>query len=497
VCSSDLSKLNISIDVISRINKLTWDKSTTSEINGYTVIRKKDSPPKDINDGEVLESRINACEYPDTKIEPAVYYFYAVFAERDGINSEPLVNNEPVINYFEISSVRITPGDSCIKLEWDSLPDNTSVTISRTGGADSKEHNIEPVKSLNFINDSDVKNDTQYVYTLKLVYDGIDPPHTTEGITTESVSPVKPPNPIEKLSLKPNDGDIFTAEWSNPDNVDVELYCSTEKPPFKKGDFVPLKTFKTRMKLLDLNEKSGTSASFQNKNNEPLYIAAIVTKSGYAMVGAVIHAIKREISIKNIVLENNKIKILIDNPKDATGFKVLYRFDNYPDSIDDTQSVKKSVSLEHFKQYNALVIDNSENRNYYFSVFAEFLTDGEKNYSIKADYYFSNTLKVEITYSVSALKPIFGLLIVKFKSKNRTFNLPDIDIMSGTGAAPVNKEGAKLLCSVPAQQVTGEKKIKIKLPKNLSRNTYIKAFLKDSNLDSNYKLLLISSCKIS
>jgi len=490
------ANLKISADGNTRTNILNWDKSASEGMIYYTVTRKKDTVPINMNDGDAL-GRVSVCNFSDNKVEPTAAYFYAVFAERAGVQSKPLFNTVPVTNLFEISNLSITAGDSLLQLEWDALPSGATAEVYRQSGT-GKEEKINSTTSTSYL-DSGLKNDTLYSYIVKLVYILGGKHQSTHGISI-SGSPTKPPNPIETLRIKPDNGDMFTAEWSNPDNLNVELYCSTEKPPYKYGEVVSQQAIEKKMRRMAVNRTSGTTATFQHKGNETLYISATVIKSGSVIFGAVARASRGEtVNIKNIVPINNKIHILIDVPQGATGFIVLYRFDKFPDDISDTKTVRRYMPLKQYLHNNALVIDTLERENYYFSVFAEFTKDGEKDYSVGADYLFQNASKEVITYSIS--KNLFGerAVILKFEAEKKTFRLPDIEVRSGIGTAPMNPATAKLFHTIPAQSVEGSVQIKIPIENGLPRDTYIKPFLKDEALASNYqlKLKLKSNHKIS
>jgi len=209
--------------------------------------------------------------------------------------------------------------------------------------------------------------------------------------------------------------------------------------------------------------------------------------------GTLARASKGEcVKINDIKPVNGTINIYIDPPKNATGFIVLYRFDRFPTDIGDVKTVRKRIPLKQYQLNNAIVIDTLKEKKYFFSVFAEFRRDGESDYSAGADSLFDNSAKVNITYSISVSKRLFGdnQVVLEFEADSDSFILPDIDIMSATDNTPMFKSSASLFHSIPSQQVNGKLQVKIPLPKGLQRNTYIKAFLKDEKLQSGNQLRL-------
>jgi len=491
--------LNVVVDGVSKANILSWDKSASEGMVHYSIVRKKDIAPISISDGETL-GRVSSCEYSDTQIEAAVNYFYAVFSERAGIQSKPLVNDSPVVNYFEVSNLTVITGDSTIELKWSTLPNGATAEIYRKKGA-TKEEKIHSTTAISHL-DSGLENDASYTYVVKLVYSVDGRKHTTNGVTIGGI-PTQPPKPIGDLFIKPGEGDTFTAEWSNPDNSDVELYCSTKKPEYAFGDVVPQQIIEGEMSKLALNRTSVTSATFQHKGDELLYIVAAVIKSGSVALGATARASRDEaVKIQSVNVMNGKIHIFLEHiPKDATGFVVLHRFDRYPTDISEMGIARKYVTVKNYEHNNALIIDNVEPKHYFFSVFAQFDRDGERDYSIGSNYSLNNAAKETITYSIKIVKKLFKphLIVFNFEAENPSFFLPDIEILSAVSTAPMFRDSAKHFYSITAQNVNGSVPIEIPYPKGIQRDLYIKPFLKDESQASMYqlKLKLGSNLKIS
>jgi len=485
------ANLRISTDGNTKTNILSWNESTSEGTVYYSIVRKRDSIPINNTDGDLV-ARVNVSSFNDSKILPGIGYYYAIFAERAGVYSKPLSPRTPAMNLFEIANVTITPGDAMLELEWDPIPSGSTVELFRTtdGG---KEKRINSNNSAGYL-DSGLRNDKVYNYRLHLVYNINGQKQMTTGVTISGI-PTKPPKAIEILSVKPVQDNTFQATWENPDNSEVRLYCSTDRPEYKCGEIVSQATLESKMRRLAVTKLKSNSGTFQFKDEGRLYITAVVVKSNSAVIGAIDRASKGEsVQIKNIVAVNNKINIFIDLPKEATGFVVLYRFDKYPVDISDVQSIREDINIKQYQADSVLVIKDLKQQNYYFTVFAEFERDGEKDYSTGMNYLFVNASKKVITYSISVTKKKFGFgennVIISFEAGEESFNLPDIDIYSAIGNVPMFKPSAKLFHSIPAQPFTGSLKVTIPLPGEIESETFIKAFLKDDKLHSSYKLQL-------
>jgi len=492
------TNLRIAADATAKANNLGWEKSPSIGTVTYTVLRKRDVVPMNAKDGEVL-GQVSACGFNDKNIQPAVNYFYAVFAERAGTPSPLLVSSAPTANLFEVSNLSITPGNAMLQLEWGTLPPSTSVEVFRKNAA-GQDEKISSTSAITYL-DSGLTNGKTYTYTVRLVYNVGGRPAATRGLSI-SGTPDTPMTPVDSLSVKPGDGDIFTATWSNMGNVNVELYCSPVKPNYAFGETVSQQAFEKNFSRLALNRINSTTATFQHKGDQMLYVVATVSKSGSVTIGAVARASKGgAVKVNRIAAVNDKINIFLDVPPGATGFVVLYRFDKFPEDITDTQTVRKYIPLKSFQHYGAIIIDSAERRNHYFTVFAEFKRDDESDYSSGTDYLYSTMAMQTITYSITVSKPLFGTaqVILDFEADGKMFELPDIDIVSSPGRAPMFKKSAQPFYAIDAQTVRGSLQVKIPFPKGLPRDTHIKAFVRDDALAANFplKFKLGSNYKIS
>lgn len=198
------------------------------------------------------------------------------------------------------------------------------------------------------------------------------------------------------------------------------------------------------------------------------------------------------VNITDIRLVNGRIHIYLDAPRDAAGFVVLYRFDRFPADISDSYATRKYIPLKHYEHYGAILLDTEEEKEYYFAVYTEFAHKTEKVYSKGAVYRFDNSPKVNITYSISVAKGLFGSgsVTLVFEADSREFILPEIDVMSSVGNAPIFKSSATLFYRIPSQNVRGSLQVKIPLPKGLAHNTCLRAFFKEETAYAGNQLRL-------
>lgn len=491
-----------------RSNIISWSPINDKSIR-YIVVRSSSGWVHHISDGDII-FRGSVTSYSDKAIEPGVAYYYNVFAERAGVYSQGAQGDiKEVVNLFEISNVSIAASDSSLNIMWDPLPHNATAEIKQVSSTGAEK--LVATSSSDCYLISGLNNGTTYSFHVYLSYIVNGKKIYTEGTVISGV-PDCPPKPIDTLRVKPYKDGTFEAIWIQDGPDDVRLFCSTQKPKYNIGDIVSIANLEQEMHLLQqypLSYKTRqnlkpyeSGALFKYNGEELLYISAVAVKSGSAVFGSLARVSKDEIvNIKAIRPVNGQINIYIDAPSSATGFVVLYRFDQFPSDISDVKTIRKYIPIKQYQINSSIVLDTLEPKKYFFSVFAEFRRDGDKDYSIGTDYLFDNTPKLDITYSISVSKKLFGepSIVIEFESENRQFELPDIEIMAAVGNIPMFKASAKLFYSIPAQHVDGTLKVRIPLPKELAKNTFIKAFFKDeqAQIGNQLRLKLNSNYKIS
>lgn len=492
------SDLVISTDSVAKVNVLTWKKSSTSGLIYYSVVRKEGAIPINVEDG-YLVGRVSMCSIHDRNIKPGVQYFYSVFAERAGVFSSELTCKSPIINLFELSNIKSVSGDGIIQLTWEPISENASVEIERTEPSGKKSKLV--CNNRNGFMDKDLLNDCEYQYRVFLIYTIGAQKLSTKGMTVYG-TPTKPPLPIEKLIVKPTQGNEFQIEWENPENGEVQFFYSSKKPMWISGDLISLSDVETVMNGLVVKRISSTQGTFQYSGEELIYILAVVAKAGSVVIGTIARASKGgTVKLNKVSVVNGKIMITSDVPKYCTGFVVLYRHDQFPSDISDVNTIRKYIPLKQYHHDGGLIIDSNEPKNYYFSVFTEFKRDGMSDYSISTDYLFSNLEKQTIIYNIHVSKKWFGgrTVHITFESDNKKYRLPDIDIISAQDRAPMFKKTGKLFYQIPSQEVNGTVKISIPLEKGIESGTYMKPFLKDETMSEQYvlKIKLGSDYRIS
>lgn len=505
---ANVTGFKVSVNSISRANIISWSMVNDRSIK-YVVVRSKDGWVRNLSDGQII-FRGNASSYADRNIKAGIPYYYNVFAERAGIYSKETKGDfKEIVNLFEASKVEIVAKDSSLNISWDLLPSNATAEIYEIQENGIERH-IVSSSSSNYVI-TNLINDKQYKYRLALSYFISEKKQETKGTIIIGV-PTCLPQPIDTLRVKSVQENQFEAIWRKTDAEQVHLYASTNREEYLIGDIISIAELEHKMfqiqqqnlsnhSIRNLKEQE-TGVSFQYLGIEPIYVVAVIVKYGTAILGNLVRANEGEaVEIRDIRLVNGKINIYINPPEDATGFVVLYRLDQFPIDIEDIKTVRKYIPIKQYQLNSAIILDIMEEKKYYFTIYTEFKKNGATDYSSGTEYLFDNSAKVNITYSISINKKIFGesSVVLEFEADSIKFILPEIEIMSAVGNTPMFKASANLFYTIPSQTVNGGVQIKIPFPKNLPKDTYIKAFFKDDSMQrsNQLRLKIKSNYKIS
>ena len=487
----------VTSDSFSRLNRIQWIPAVKDSSYSYIVVRSQNGWVQTPADGQIVYEG-KSLSYSDVSIEPAQRYYYNIFAQRAGILSKGSQNNtDPVVNFFEIRDVSVKPGDASLGIEWTDIPASATVELYQLD----PEKYIGSIKSNGYVING-LRNDCRYQFRIALSYLFDGEKKESAGIKVEGI-PVSPTMPIDTITVRPLKNNMYEAIWYKSSNTEeVKLYASISKPKYNLRDIIPLNVLNNEYMQLQtfplseaMQHELGTNKAgvlFEYSGSELIYVIPVVVKSGSGIFGSLASAGKfSTVNVKSIRQVNGKICITIDPIKDATGYIVLYRHDQFPIDIDDTKTIRKYIPEKIYRLTNDIEIDGIESKKYYFSIFAEFIRNDEKIYSVQANYLFDNSPKKKIYYSIRFEKKIFGenKLVLEFRSDDFEFSIPAIVVSSSIGNVPLTKSHGSVVQVIPSQPVNGVLRIEIPMAKKTCPpNMYIKAFLDDES--SNFQLAL-------
>lgn len=480
----------VQADPDQRCNILSWQADEEETAVRYRLIRSKNGPVSKCADGEQLLYGTDLT-YCDRDIEPGVTYYYNVFADRAGVLSDGVENGAEVANLFELSGIEVIEADASLRLAWKDLPNNATVDIYRVdeNGGEFRIASGTPEGA----RVTGLQNDVTYHLRVVLTYRVGGKRRESEG-TLVTGTPSRPAAAVETLRMKPLLNGEFQAEWDHCEAGAVWLFGAVELPKYQCGDVVTLDALRQEMMVLlphALQEENTAILRYPNEDIE--YVVAVVEQNGKAVFGKTARAGQGEmVQIKRVSVVNDKIHIYLRAPEKADSFVLLYRHDRFAQELTDPEAVRCDVPMGLYRHNDAIVLDDPEEKQYYFTVFALFARDGDDNVSAPAEYLFDHRHKICITYSISVVHRLFSenIVTMTFQADQENFCLPEIAVMAAEGNVPMFKNTAQHFYDVPSQQVKGTCTVHIPIPRDTPKNTYIKAFFRDDTALSSHQLQL-------
>ena len=508
--------LKVSCDSVNNVNIISWTPRDKSVGIRYKVIKKLNSSPSNVNDGEEV-AVVSMCSVTDKNVSAGAAYYYAVYAEKAGTYSKTgLISREPAINLFELSGVSVSVGDKSLELLWKKAPANTKIHVYMLDvkGTPKEIKTLDNNHSSCVV--SGLVNGNEYKFRLSVEYLINGKKCVTGGVEINGV-PVQPPKPVETLSVQFVKDDEFSVNWTHFGRGEVRFYRSPTAPNYKSGDVVPLADIEKKMSRVMLQSQSKVGAAdsgqfkgtFKHFSKEKIYISAVTVESGAAVFGIAVQTAKvGVVSIIKVREISGSIFINIKVPENATAFNVLYSFDGMPVSPDDKNCLKRYINMNEYLSKGALVLPNAQAKKYYIGVSSEYKDGNLTTNSALATTIFNNVGKLQVKYSINPKRVFFSKsveIVIDFEKGIDL--LPDIDFVGRIRALPMeqNQDGVFVLFGIrnggkSIQEGTvkaGSIKLKksanqliINIPEPKDKDMNIRPFIVDLSMAEQAELML-------
>lgn len=496
------SNFTVKADSQGRGNALSWTAVPGGRPVHYVVLRGDRGPvrsPGDGVDGKVI-FRGTASAFWDPDVEPGAVYWYNVFAEQDGVlSSGAAEDGGKVADLFEMGPVSVAPGDGSLRLLWAAPPRRAAVEVYLCGPGG--ERHLTRTRAESFLL-TGLPNGVRQRFRVALSYALDGKTAETAGVTV-SAMPVCPPDQVETWWVRPAQEDAHEAVWRHRGEGEVRLFASDRRPARRAGDVIPLAVLEQEMTALQTRPLPPASAgelrqgedgaAFRCGGAEALYVTAASVRSGFAVFGPLVRVGRgMSAAIRDIRAVNGRIQLFLDAPREASGFAVLYRFDRFPTDPSDPQAARQDCTRREYAIHDAILLEGPEERTYYFTVFAWFDRDGEREWSSGARRVFHRAPRTVVTYAVFPARGLFGkrTVTLEFRADRRQFTLPETDVLSAVGAPPIFRDAASLLQTIPSQEVEGVLRVKIPLSGETPGDTYIKPVFRGEDAQAACQLRL-------
>lgn len=462
-----VENFTIEPDGKSACNRLRWRANSDRSVS-FELRRSSQSWVQSPQQGElVFEGSGNS--YNDQNIQAGTTYYYNVYAKRLGVYSPGAVGDfSEVVNLFEISSVQGVGGNGSVSLTWAVPPSGARVEVYLEQGG--KRLHLQSTQGsgtlLNSLGEGKpLSNGKEYQFYLALSYEQGGKRVETPGQSV-SVTANCPPLPVDSLRLKPcGEGGKFEALWYPPEEGELRLYGSEKKPTWTLGEMVSvteleqqlreLQTLPLTAKTKEKLKSQETGCSFVHSGEETLYVVAVVVQDKIAVMGNLRSATLGEsVELSSVTLANGKLALSLTAPSHCRAFVLLYRFDQYPEDMEDKQAEKLYISGKQFQTDSCLLVPHAQEKPYYFSVYGEFVRDGDKDYSLPGEIFYDNRGKTTFVYRVSLSGLMKKSLKLSFTTEEEDALLPAVDFML-CDTEPMFKENCSLHHSQLAEKING------------------------------------------
>lgn len=481
---------------------ISWSKSESKGKCIYHILRKQGSVPVKIGDGEEVYKGENT-SFIDGGTKENTHYYYGVYVERLGVCSELKVSNNPAVRISPLRDVTLMSGNNLIDVLWSAASTVTEVEVSLCQADNTPADNqFKKVNSnrLDGITLKELVNGKKYYVRLVAI-------HTIGGRIYRSIPvikfgiPSKPATPLENFKIR-KDGDKYIASWSESE-WDAAIFMSEKEPEYEVGrqyDYAEITKKFTKVNLTlqkknegELNVKFSGAKFFipgaVNGNNIVFGKAVRLTDIPMASNGVV-----------EKVVAGNCLYVTFKWGKGIRNAVVLYRNDKYPEGPQDPQAVQIKCTQEMYDSNAGIEITDPKIGNYYVAVYMCMEDKGETSYSQPIEIFFSNQEKMELFYTISYKKPLFGkkckISVTVYEANKKAFTMPPFLLLTKAGTVPMKKDdGWEVFCEGQDTPVKGSHTFEGEC-NDIPKGSYIKLFFEKDTDYSKFSIKNDGSSKI-
>jgi len=479
---------NVSYQKISNNLKLKWKFSLSGF--SFLVIKKKETPPSNYNDGEIIGNTRNL-EIIDTSFKEGKIFYYSVFLVKNDVKFLQGKIIGPVFIPQPVKEVEIKGLEGKIELKW-KTPDyceNIEIYKKETNNKFLKE-NAKLIKtSVNFYIDDNVKNGITYGYMFIGKYRN---PSTNKIIYSEPTfffaTPASLPKPLENYDCKIENQKLLINFKDIKENILFTVL--KEKPSFSFKETMNI----SNIQNYNIYNSGGNSIQIPLQFQGNFYLVPFSVKNEIAVVGKI-----KEITfiedVKNLKTQykNNQLYIYFIPPRGVKHFLLTYSYDKFVEKIDNSVN-KKIYSIEEYnKNGGYLILDINNENTHYLTLY---VYDDKNNKTSKGVQFLEYCgQKLKIKYKLKKIKQFifFGsykeIFIELDSDVKKDFELKDILVVLKKESVPLSKNDGTIIRKM--KKVKFENGIgRINFPKKYwNSKGYIKLFFEDNENFNNIRLL--------
>jgi hypothetical protein len=486
------SPSHLQATVTGRLVHLSWTASQSQGVK-YRVVRKDRSRPVSVNAGKELAT-VEGTVYDDLTGEVGIPYFYAVFADREGVYSKNgALLDEPVMLLQEVDKPTVRVSDRQVQLSWEAPPNVHKVVVKRS----EKDYpvSIEDGELISAVDrskvlDSRVQNERRYYYTIFCQFrDMAGKLRATSGVRVEAI-PQTPPSPIKKVEFSAS-GSIgkrkVRLQWPPVGKGNVIIVKSDKPTGLEHGSVIARDDL---LRYGSVLESNSNQAIDEINHLGVYYYVPVVVFQGMAYIGQEHNYVCVE-DVSELKVHNlgHALRLQWRWPPNCNEVVIVYSHSGWPE-LNRGDATKASLTRAEYELQGHFDIVNPKKADYYIVVFAV-IGQGEHKAMAYGEHVGARQRvslgnRIVLEYEIKRSWPIRKTsLELRMKGEG---TLPAIVLISKQHALPLNKDDGEIVLRLEPRQV-GKGQLSFEISDvHIHRQSFARLFLEDENL---YDMVII------
>lgn len=443
----------------------------------YILRKKQNGVPQHERDGEAVESFGKVSPYTDSRVQPGVFYTYAVFAL---VGEQVLRGSTAGGLVLPTPQLRVRMGSGQADISWNALPPGWQATLTRREGAVPKsaaDGTRLPVASrATSYQDKGLENGRKYGYLLVFKRDG-----GSESVSAGAVGTPASPPPELKLThweFEQTATGLRINRKELPGAEKVCWYVGRELPG-------PVGSMCSPTQCKGVVEENGHNcAVLRRVTAAGNYILPLVVKGDMALICSPRHGGVAGLRVRRDAYD---IELSWDWPDACRKATIVYSHSSFPDGADDVMADGHlTVQREGNEQTARRILPDIGNKPCRICIYAH-LSDGDKPLLSEARKLCS-VVPRELRRVQCSVKGAPGKTCY-FVIRSNKPGIPKLEVRCGHGALPFSPTEGRQALRIPASQ---DMSCKVELPQELTQKegTCFMPFLCDETAASETLLIL-------
>lgn len=474
------------LKAVSKANhiSLSWDESPSKREIRYLVLRNRDHQPAAPDDGAVLQETVHR-QFDDTHAKPGLHYYYAVFSKRKSVPSKQPAWCGPVMRTGEIENLSVIAGDGRVDFRWTAPHGARAIEVTRREGSPpTRARQGSPVAGAGHqgVSDGGLQNGQMYGYLFVCLFDGPDGQTVASQGVRYSITPVKPPPPINDLRLQKR-GSRLDLNWTPPRQGLAQLFSTTTEPESKMGDQLPANNMDRLGSSVQVRVPGEALIDIPHQGQFWVVPVTVIGDLGVVGQPAAFTSIE---DVTNLAgsLVGHKICLDWTWPKGAKKALVCYGYRSFPESPESQPSVQQTITEPDYQRRGGFILSNPERKPHFFTVFiaADSATGTIYSGGVNCTVSFGET--ADVYYEIKIKRSLFGkpkAAALQIYTVSESHHLPEAVLVKKANRLPLNGKDGDIICTIPAGTVIESNPTAFDIPMGtLRKGTYAKLFFRDA-----------------